>query len=735
MTLNITALWDALGWAILHSLWQGAVIGFLVWVVRALATDHRAWLRYLAGMGGLVATFAAFLTTFVILMFNRAQDWTPIAFTGDTESGAASELSLSISVLPLQLAQTELNSAGLTMGGVAELIVPWLGILWAVGFAFLSLQAYRAFATTRWLATQGLDTPNADWTARFSGLIQRSRTHARVRLFISEHVNGPMTLGALRPIVLVPVGFLTALPPAQVDAILLHELAHIRRHDFLFGLIQTAIRTALYFNPAVIMISRQIDEDREKACDDIAVAISGNPGDLVRGLAALRLGHQVPAMAMAADGGPLLTRLNRLMGRPASRQTSSRLSAAAVSALLLGTAACSTVSMANPPEAPVVPEATLQDTIVRAAPTDTPRAYVISSADMPAMPPMPAMPAVPATPPLPAVPTPVFGDYDSEEAFEAAMEAWGERMEIWGKEVERRFEGDWEDKMEAWGEEMEVWGESFEALAADFEGNEFAALAALGNLESLGGLAALAELGEGVYAIDPSDHNAKAEDIRSFVMRKVEAERRQAQASERQAAMVDRQVNAKERAKAQKERAKAQVERQVAQAEREIAHQKRMVEHQQRQFEHQVRQAEYQQRVVDAATARRDSRTGAHTNQKITVTSDEPGSTVVINGRTLDVDAFRAKMMAALIEDGFITARNKSVTIELCDEDLEVNGRSGTEAQAKRYAKMFKSAGFDENDSIVLKFKPDLMSVALSGHGQKNVKKISVGTFDHTPSK
>lgn len=741
MTLNITALWDALGWAILHSLWQGAVIGFVVWLVRALATDRRAWLRYLAGMGGLVATFAAFLATFTILMFNRVQDWTPIAFSGDVEPGVASELSLSISVLPLQLAQTELTSAGLTMGGLAELIVPWLGILWAVGFAFLSLQAYRAFATTRFLATQGLDTPSTDWTARFTGLIQRSRTHARVRLFISEHVSGPMTLGALRPIVLVPVGFLTALPPAQVDAILLHELAHIRRHDFLFGLIQTAIRTALYFNPAVIMISRQIDEDREKACDDIAVAISGNPGDLVRGLAALRLGHQAPAMAMAADGGPLLTRLNRLMGRPASRQTSSRLSAAAVSALLLGTAACSTVSMANPPAAPDVPDATLPDTIVRAAPTDTPRNYAISGDNMPAMPPMPVMPPVPATPALPAVPTPVFGDYDSEEAFEAAMDAWGERMEVWGEEVERRFEGDWEDKMEAWGEEMEVWGESIEALAADFEGHEFAALAALGNLESLGGLAALAELEPGVYAIDPSDYHAKAEDIRRSVMRKVEAERRQVQATERQVqaaerqvAMVDRQVSAKERAKAQAERAKAQAKREIAQAKREVAHRKHMVEHQQREVEHQARQAEYQQRRAEAAQARRTSRTGAHTNQNITVTSDEPGSTVVINGKTLDVDAFRAKVMGALIEDGFITARNKSVTVDLCGEKLTVNGRSGTEVQAKRYAGMFKSAGFDGNDSIVLKFKPDLMSVALSGHGQKDVKKISVGTFNHTPS-
>jgi hypothetical protein len=342
--------------------------------------------------------------------------------------------------------------------------------------------------------------------------------------------------------------------------------------------------------------------------------------------------------------------------------------------------------MATPPAAAPIPEATLPDTIVRPAPGDAPRAYVVNRADLP---PMPAVPPVPAIPVVPAIPTPVFGDYDSEQAFEAAMDAWGERMEIWGEDVERRFDGDWEDKMEAWGEEMEAWGEQVEALAADFDGNELAALAALeslsglGDLDSLGGLAALAVLEEGVYAIDPADFNGQAEDIRRIAMRQAERER-------------------------------AHAEREQARAERQVAHQKRILDQKQRQVDHQARQVDHQQRTADAALARRDRRTGAQSNQKIRVTSDAPGSTVDINGKTLDVDKFRAKVMGALIEDGFITARNKSATVALSGDDLEVNGRAGTTAQAKRYAAMFKSANFEQSDSIVLKFKPDEMSVTLS---------------------
>lgn len=697
MTVNITALWDALGWAILHSLWQGALIGFFVWGVRALATDRHAWLRYLAGMGGLVATFVAFLATFMILTFNRAQSWASIDSTNRVDANVAIESPLSISVLPVQMGQS----------GLTEAVVPWLGMIWAVGFAFLSLQAYRAYANTRFLATRGLDGPGEDWTARFTTLIARSRTHARVRLFVSEHVKGPMTLGALRPIVLVPVGFLTALPPAQIEAILLHELAHIRRHDFLFGLIQTAIRTVLYFNPAVIMISRQIDEDREKACDDIAVAVSGNPRDLVQGLAALRLGNHAPAMVMSADGGPLLGRLNRLMGRPTSRRSSSRLSAAAVSALLLGTAACSTVSVAHPPEQTTTEAAdmSIPDTVVRAKADKPVPAYIIKSADsaakpvtpkiavMPAAAVPPAYPKMPAVPALPDVPMPVFSDYGSEDAFEAAMEAWGDRMDDWGDEVERRFEGDWEDKMDAWGEEMEVWGETIEAFAESYDDEGLAALDgldALAALEGLQGLINLGDLEKGVYIVDEHKMGHKADEIRDRIMQNVYRETEQAKHQREQAELRHE--------KAEHRREQADELREQAQERREQAQ----------------HNAEARAHAVSKSHSTQPS---DHSHHEIRVTTDRPGETIKINGQPMDVDRFRADMTGALKKDGFIRSLDDTVKVELCSGELKVKGHTVSKAQSKRYVKIFKSAGLDLSETITVKFKPNVTSLTMSSHG------------------
>ncbi|GLQ22335.1 hypothetical protein GCM10007853_02090 [Algimonas ampicilliniresistens] len=711
MTLNITALWDALGWSILHSLWQAALIGVVVLTLRALVTERRAKLRYLIGMTGLVGTFGAFLATFMILTITKLRSWSPTQVSGDqaSQGGGFTDLSVSVSVLPIQSLES----------GLAVALVPWLGMAWAIGFAFLSLQAYRAWAMTRWLATSGLRTAGSDWNSRFGTLVQRSRTHERVRLFISEHVNGPMTLGALRPIVLVPLGFLTSLPSAQVEAILLHELAHIRRHDFMFGLIQTAIKTVLYFNPTVLILSRLIDVDREQACDDIAVQICGRPTDLARGLAALRLGSQAPALAMAADGGPLLTRLNRLMGRPTARTSSSRLSAVAVSALMLGTAACSTVSMAQSQTAEIVEDrettehVMLPETVIRSNGKITGKVNGIElppMPEMPSVPPMPAMPATPVVATLPTVPVPNFGDYETEADFEAAMEAWGEKMEAWGEKIEASFEGEWEERMEAWGEEVEKrfdgdWEESMEAWGEKMEA-----------------------WGEQVEAMGL---NLGAEDIRH----RVESEMQHVSLMREQAA---RQVEQSERNRDQAERVREQAERQAEQSERAREQAERVREQAERRVEQAERARERAVRKVEAkahAAERAHSTSHSNSTHTVTVSDPEEGKTIMINGRPLDVMALRADLMDALVKDGFVKRNDKTVYIKLCQEYLTVDGRKVSTEQRNRYAKLISKAGLILEDEITLKFKKDQVRISLSGAHQKDPLVMTFGTFEHDPKK
>ncbi|MEM9599504.1 MAG: M56 family metallopeptidase [Pseudomonadota bacterium] len=715
MGQTISALWDALGWAILHSLWQGALIGLGVWLLRALLTERRARLRYLVGMGGLVGTCAAFLTTFAILFISRSGSPVRLdpGLAGSPDvAGPITDIGTAITVLTAQTLQAEATIA----------YVPILGMIWALGFVFLSVQACRAWSHTRWLALNGLRAPSADWSHRFDALIQRCGAPQRIRLFISEHVSGPMTLGALRPIVLVPVGFLTALPPAQVEAILLHELAHIRRHDFLFGLIQTAIRTVLYFNPAVWLMSRAVDSDREQACDDIAVRITGQPADLARGLAALRLASQAPDLAMAADGGPLLTRLNRLMGRrtprPALRHMTNRLSAAALSALMLGTAACTSVSMANPQTAESAPQ--LPDTVVRSAkaepapkPPKAPRRLAQASPDdapippmpvMPAVPPVPPAPVAPAMPPVPNVPAPVFGDYDSEESFEAAMEAWGDKMEAWGEEVEARFEGEWEAEMEAWGEEvearfegewedqMEAWGEEMEAWAEELEarGIDPSAymhgenLAALSSLEALGSLEALARIGD------------------MEVMAEAQAERI--------AEQVERQV---ELALRQQERVERQAEREVRMAEREA--------------ERAQREAERAMREVERMAERRSHSSKTQTTE---ISVDGDHSSVEIHGRTVNVNALRQNLAGALVSDGLIRNERSKIKLSLCEDGMEINGKEIGRAQQARYLEIIAASGLRVEGSLLMTLKPDATYIKMSRDGDDDVT-MTLGTYKH----
>ena len=143
-----------------------------------------------------------------------------------------------------------------------------------------------------------------------------------VRLLVSALVEAPAVVGWLRPVVLVPVGALGGLPAGQLEALLLHELAHIRRHDYLVNLLQSVAEALLFYHPAVWWVSGHIRAERELCCDDAAVSVSGDALTYARALAQLesyRPAHL--SRAVAANGGSLAGRIARLLGqsRPAVR--------------------------------------------------------------------------------------------------------------------------------------------------------------------------------------------------------------------------------------------------------------------------------------------------------------------------------------------------------------------------------------------------------------------------------
>lgn len=322
-SLNSPLIFDALGWAVLHSLWQGALAAVLVWGVRSVTREHAADTRYMFGFLTLCALLTAFIGTFFY-----------------TYNLGASAVALGTDSAPvISLTHTDaIAAAGNPLMRLTE-YTNYIGALWALCFAVLGARSLSAYRLTHKLRTTGLSDLPSNWQNRFTALSHRSGVTNAVRGYISEHVASPITFGFFKPIVLVPAWFFTGLSTEQCEAILLHEFAHIRRHDYVTNIVQIIIKTVFFYHPAIAYICKSINEDREHACDDFAARICKNPEGLATALGTIRIksARSAGVFALSADAPdtPLMHRLKRLVGAPSKspRSGSSQNMAAAIMAI------------------------------------------------------------------------------------------------------------------------------------------------------------------------------------------------------------------------------------------------------------------------------------------------------------------------------------------------------------------------------------------------------------------
>ncbi len=203
--------------------------------------------------------------------------------------------------------------------------LPWLVTTWLIGVFGLSIRLAVGWRAVHRLRRRASLPADGAWHAVLSRLCDRLHIRSSVKVLESGLVDVPTMIGWLRPVILWPPALLAGLSIDQFEALLAHELAHVRRHDYLVNLLQTAIETLLFYHPAVWWLSRRIRHERECCCDDLAVAACGNRLSYARALATLEE-HRSPArqLALAADGGHLLTRIHRIVGLPAPRRSSGR---------------------------------------------------------------------------------------------------------------------------------------------------------------------------------------------------------------------------------------------------------------------------------------------------------------------------------------------------------------------------------------------------------------------------
>ena len=330
----------ALGWTLLHFCWQGTAVAVAYAVVDRLTARARSGVRYLVALAALGLMPLAVVVTFLGQMHTLApvQSNTTARDALSVATGQPLLLPAVGQHLPALDDSVQSHANWLTIH--AEQILPWLDALWMAGVMLLAVRAlggWRQLEHLRRTARGNIPTHIDESLARVCARLQIGR---RVALRVSDEVITPMAMGLWRATILLPVSAVLHLTPEELEAVLAHELGHIRRWDYGCNLLQTALETVLFFHPAVWWLSRTVRYRRELCCDEIAVDSCADAIVYARTL--LRLEEQKIQQARLAvalnGGGSLLGRVRNILGEEGQMENkmTSGMRVAVAGVILLG---------------------------------------------------------------------------------------------------------------------------------------------------------------------------------------------------------------------------------------------------------------------------------------------------------------------------------------------------------------------------------------------------------------
>src|SRR5215217_114126 len=418
MNAQWTSVIDVAGWTLLHFVWQGTLAALALGFALALVPRGWARARYvlacvaLVGMVALPAVTASYIARNPsaprqgapaggdVAQGMHANGGTPAAPAGDSSVGRSARDGADA-------------GQGVPPGRVRQARpaawFPWLVATWLAGVCICAIRLAGGWWQTRRLVRNDAFQADEAWLHAVDRLSLRLRLHTHVRLLESARIQVPVVIGSLKPVLLLPAAAMAGLSPQQIEAVLAHELAHIRRHDYLVNLVQSIVETVLFYHPGVWWVSHTIRVEREHCCDDLAVSVCGDALLYARALTNIEtLRHERIGIAMAASSGSLLSRVRRLLGvRPPERLAASGWVVLSLTAILvasagvvgwLGGALKLVPSFADSAQAAVIPQ------------------EEIATPQRPTMPPLPPSPDRPAqdssAPP---------DEWLEQSAFDAAM--------------------------------------------------------------------------------------------------------------------------------------------------------------------------------------------------------------------------------------------------------------------------------------------------------------------------
>ncbi len=319
----MTQIPQAIAWTLIHFCWQAIFIAAAYRILSFAIARQSSQTRYLVALSAILLMLGSAAVTFAWELRSDAAI-TSIAdsasnlratFVGDFPRSSAPGLAA------LQPAPERLTLVSL---------LPWIDGVWLLGVFALSVRSLGGWWYLRRLRLASTVEAPAAIHAVFQRISKTLGLTRTVTLRLSQAIDSPMTMGTLRAIVLLPLSAITSLGPDELEVVLAHELAHVRRADFFWNILQTIAETLFFFHPAVWWISARIRHERELCCDDLALQICPNP--VVYAHALVHLEEQRSRhlrLAMALDGhqshATLLTRVARILGEPMTRIPSRRL--------------------------------------------------------------------------------------------------------------------------------------------------------------------------------------------------------------------------------------------------------------------------------------------------------------------------------------------------------------------------------------------------------------------------
>ncbi len=330
---TIPLLAHSLAWALLCSLWQGLLIHGSVFILLKALPGINARAKYNLSLAGLFSILLWFVDTWSS-QFQKLKGVTVYVTRSEADALAATTYPVKVFAINEQLHQPVI---GYSIQFLAHYF-PAIITVYIIGLAFMLFRFLMNIVQLRALKTKGITQPEAKWNELLLQLQQRLDIARHVHLLFSTRINVPMMLGAVKPVILLPIAVINHLATEEVEAILLHELAHIKRHDYLLNIFQTIAETILFFNPFVWLVSGIARREREHRCDDLVIAATASPIHYARALANIE-SHQLAAnrLTIAATGHKkqLFHRIKRIMEMKKSNINYSRLTIAIVAIIAI----------------------------------------------------------------------------------------------------------------------------------------------------------------------------------------------------------------------------------------------------------------------------------------------------------------------------------------------------------------------------------------------------------------